>query len=253
MLTILKEAINVGLKLCSTSVTRTFNLPSSHFILMKVKGQIENTCQGLKNLLVRGPGLAICGFGPNIFYSCKDRRTKVKWLICLHFIIVSISCTSENDESHFDVSTYFLFFIGMLYVYQSNVGFFIIFWINRLILKYLYILIKLQMFIYIYVYVIFNNDLKPKEALWRKISTYFIMNIFLQIDDTLQIMEIYYLCSSPKPGSGFPTSYVMVFAVFSELRSMWHWWNCWPSLYKFPFHNIFPLFARYRLFAEKCS
>jgi hypothetical protein len=48
------------------------------------------------------------------------------------------------------------------------------------------------MFIYIYVYVIFNNDLKPKEALWRKISTYFIMNIFLQIDDTLQIMEIYY-------------------------------------------------------------
>jgi hypothetical protein len=40
----------------------------------------------------------------------------------------------------------------------------------------------------------------------------------------------------PKPGTGFPTSYVVIFFVFSEWR--WEmivrfvniWWNCWPSM-----------------------
>jgi len=34
-----------------------------------------------------------------------------------------------------------------------------------------------------------------------------------------------HFCVCPKPGSGFLTSHVVVFFVFSELR--WNWWNCW--------------------------
>jgi hypothetical protein len=47
----------------------------------------------------------------------------------------------------------------------------------------------------------------------------------------------------PKPGTGFPTSYVVFFFVFSEWR--WEmivrfvdiWWNCWPSLLKLSFYK----------------
>ena len=46
------------------------------------------------------------------------------------------------------------------------------------------------------------------------------------------------VCASPKPFPRFPTSYVLVFIVFSsfEVRggclTYWNWWNCWPSLLK---------------------
>jgi hypothetical protein len=44
---------------------------------------------------------------------------------------------------------------------------------------------------------------------------------------------------------GFPTSYVMVFILFSEWEVRgdcsfhWYWWNCWPSLIKLSFHKHF--------------
>ena len=45
-----------------------------------------------------------------------------------------------------------------------------------------------------------------------------------------------HFCSFPKPGSGFPRSYVAVFFyvqwvnVRSDCLLSWHWRNCWPSL-----------------------
>jgi hypothetical protein len=47
-----------------------------------------------------------------------------------------------------------------------------------------------------------------------------------------------YLCACPKPGPGFPTSYIWVFFCFRwvEVRGdclfCWYWWNCSPLLFK---------------------
>ena len=47
-----------------------------------------------------------------------------------------------------------------------------------------------------------------------------------------------HFCACSKPGPWFPTSYVVVFFVFSELRwevivpICWYWWKWWPSLFK---------------------
>jgi hypothetical protein len=41
-------------------------------------------------------------------------------------------------------------------------------------------------------------------------------------------------CAYPKPGNGFPTSYVLVFLyiqwvkVRCDCSFWWCWWNCWP-------------------------
>ena len=46
-------------------------------------------------------------------------------------------------------------------------------------------------------------------------------------------------CACPKPGPGFPTSYVVVFlCLMRGSLPCWYWWNYWPSKFKLSFHNL---------------
>jgi len=50
-----------------------------------------------------------------------------------------------------------------------------------------------------------------------------------------------HFCACPKPGHGFPTSYVMILFLCSMSwgeRWLFVLLICWPSLFKFSFHNL---------------
>ena len=58
-------------------------------------------------------------------------------------------------------------------------------------------------------------------------------------------VQKYKYCACPKPGPGFPTSYVMVLLCSTSLVEMrgdfsfcWYLWYWWASLFKLTFHNI---------------
>ena len=60
---------------------------------------------------------------------------------------------------------------------------------------------------------------------------------------------VLYFCACPKPGPGFPMSYVMVFfyVPWFEVRGScsfcWYRWNCWRSMVIF-LHNLVCSFVR---------
>jgi len=46
-----------------------------------------------------------------------------------------------------------------------------------------------------------------------------------------------HVCACPRPGSGFQTSYVVIFLCSVSSAKMrgslcWYWWNWWPSQFK---------------------
>ena len=108
----------------------------------------------------------------------------------------------------------------------SEVGHIILTPSQPVFVLFLYLILRAKqtlfcMFIYLYCHC--RSNYQEGRGWWSHSSIYCLIHV----------------CTSPKPGTGFPSTYVVVFFLqsFEKRCSCWYWWILIPSLFNFSFNK----------------